>query len=398
VIMLARRSFLFVHAARRLSSKAGEGMTPTRPEMCEAKRVVVKVGTAVVANSDGTLALSRLGALVEQLSRLKEEGRQVLLVSSGAMGLGRQSLGLSKELVGDPNNIIDRQACAAAGQKILMSMYNMMFQALNIQCSQVLITQGDFLSRTRYVYLTETLDRLTSMGVIPIINENDVVTGGISGPQVFSDNDKLSAILAAGADADALALLTDVDAVYDKPPDEAGAQRIKVYTPDLAVQIGEKSTMGRGGMAAKISAARVAASGGVHTVVASGFDLSNIDRVFKGADVGTLFPASERKSKRQRWLNLATESEGRLMVKAAARDSILCGQEHPLLVAQLDAVEGDFGKGAVVSLVDPEGTEFARGICTKPSAEIREGITTCDLISFNSAHPLVANNDFVLID
>ena len=197
-----------------------------RQKLKNARRVVVKVGTAVVANPDGTMALSRMGALVESLRELKNEGRQVMLVSSGAVGLGRVQLGLSKQQV--TSSFIDKQACAAAGQEMLMSMYHMMFDRLGVKAAQVLITQADLLERQRYMFLTDTLDMLTELGTVPIINENDVVTGGSDGPQVFSDNDNLSAILASGSDADGLALLTDVEAVFTKPPDQPGAERIKV--------------------------------------------------------------------------------------------------------------------------------------------------------------------------
>jgi glutamate 5-kinase len=137
-----------------------------------------------------------------------------------------------------------------------------------------------------------------------------VVTGGpSSGTRVFTDNDRLSALLASGAEADGLALLTDVEAVFNKPPDQPGAERIKVYGQDSAIEIGEKSTMGRGGMASKIAAARVAALGGVHTCVASGFDVTNIKRVFAGEDIGTLFPAHARPNRRQRWLTVRLAPE-----------------------------------------------------------------------------------------
>ena len=241
------------------------GVDADRLKLKKAKRIVVKVGTAVVANPDGTMALSRMGALVESLRELKQEGREVMLVSSGAVGLGRVQLGLSKEQVSKPDNFIDKQACAAAGQEMLMSMYHMMFNRLGVRAAQVLITQADLLERHRYMFLTDTLDKLTELGTIPIVNENDVVTGGATGPQVFSDNDNLSAILASGANADGLALLTDVEAVFTKPPDEPGAERIKVWGKGSEVVLGEKSGMGRGGMGSKINAALVAANGGAYT-------------------------------------------------------------------------------------------------------------------------------------
>jgi glutamate 5-kinase len=253
-----------------------------------------------------------------KIKALHKSGRHVMLVSSGAVGLGRQRLGLAKNVVADPANVIDRQACAAAGQGILMSTYDTLFQRLNMTCAQVLITQSDFLSRERYSYLTDTLDRLISLGVTPIINENDVVTGcsELDTQRVFSDNDKLSALVAAGADADGLALLTDVEAVFTKPPGDPTAERIKVYDSQSSVVIGAQSALGRGGMASKIAAARISALGGVETVVASGYHLDNIGKIFAGHDVGTLFPASARPNKRQRWLTFATVTEGTIRVNA----------------------------------------------------------------------------------
>ena len=306
------------------------GFNLRKSHLDKSRRVVVKVGTAVVANSDGTMALSRMGALVESLKELRAEGREVMLVSSGAVGLGRVQLGLTKEQISNPENFIDKQACAAAGQEMLMSMYHMMFSRLGVRAAQVLITQGDLLDRQKYMLLTDTLDKLTELGTVPIVNENDVVTGGSKGPQVFSDNDNLSAILASGASADGLALLTDVEAVFTKPPDEPGAERIKVWGKGSEVVLGEKSGMGRGGMGSKINAAVVAAVGGVTTCVASGYDLGNIRKVFAGEDIGTLFPGRSRPNKRQRWLTLATGSAGSITVSDQFHEAMLAGRDPSL--------------------------------------------------------------------
>jgi len=369
-----------------------------RQKLKNAKRVVVKVGTAVVANSDGTMALSRMGALVESLRELKMEGREVMLVSSGAVGLGRVQLGLTKEQVSA--SFIDKQACAAAGQEMLMSMYHMMFNRLGCRAAQVLITQADLLERHRYMFLTDTLDKLTELGSIPIINENDVVTGGSSGPQVFSDNDNLSAILASGANADGLALLTDVEAVFTKPPDEPGAERIKVWGKGSEVVLGEKSGMGRGGMGSKITAALVAANGGVTTCVASGYDLANIKKVFDGSDVGTLFPGRTRPNKRQRWLTLATGSAGRITVSHNFHVTMLAGRDPPLRLTDVIAVDGAFAAGSVVSMLDPAGVEFARGIIQKKSAEIKDNLpnTPSDTFaSFTATHEVMKAADMFLL-
>lgn len=372
-----------------------------RLPLTNAKRVVVKVGTAVVSNPDGTLALSRLGALVEQIKDLKDSGRQVLLVSSGAVGLGRLRLGLSRDVVANPANVIDRQACAAAGQGILMSTYDMMFQRMGISAAQVLITQGDFLSRERYSYLTDTLDRLTSLGAIPIINENDVVTGcsELDTMRVFSDNDKLSALVAAGADADGLALLTDVDAVFTKPPDEPGAERIRVFTANSHLEIGEKSTMGRGGMSSKIAAARVAALGGVQTVIASGYDLNNITNIFQGKDVGTLFLAAPRPNKRQRWLTFATTTQGKVMVSGSSKERLLDPQasNRSLLASDILSVEGGFPQQSVVELADENGNTFARGMMQMSADTCRESLSA-GAVTFNSSRPAMNPHDYVILE
>jgi len=265
----------------------------------------------------------------------------------------------------------------------------------------VLITQADLLERHRYVFLTDTLDKLNELGTIPIVNENDVVTGGSKGPQVFSDNDNLSAILASGSDADGLALLTDVEAVFTKPPDEPGAERIKVWGQGSQVILGEKSGMGRGGMGSKISAALVASDGGVTTCVASGYDLANIKKVFSGDDVGTLFPGRSRPNKRQRWLNLATGSAGTISVSHTFHEMMLGGQDQSLRLTDVIAVQGSFPAQAVVSLLDPSGVEFARGIIQKRSAEIKNNLPdtaeASSFASFTATHEVMRATDLILL-
>jgi glutamate 5-kinase len=339
-----------------------------------------------------------------QIKELNMSGRQVMLVSSGAVGLGRLRLGLAKDVVADPANVIDRQACAAAGQGILMSTYDTLFQRLNMTCAQVLITQSDFLSRERYSYLTDTLERLISLGVTPIINENDVVTGcsELDTQRVFSDNDKLSALVAAGADADGLALLTDVEAVFTRPPGDPAAERIRVYDSQSSVVIGAQSALGRGGMASKIAAARISALGGVETVVASGYDLSNIAKVFSGRDVGTLFPASARPNKRQRWLTFATVTEGTIQVNEECKTRMTIpataernrGGNRGVLASEVKHVDGVFGTKAVVSIQDEEGMEFARGMVQLSSGQL----ASLAAGGGKGEEAVVNHNDYVILD
>lgn len=339
----------------------------TRSAMARSRRVVVKVGTAVVTRPDGRLALGRMASLVEQIQALRDAGRQVLLVTSGAVGLGADRLGFERP----PKSVVDRQACAAAGQSSLMAFYDGLFGRLGARVAQVLLTEGDFHERHRYVHLAATLNRLLDLGVVPVINENDTVSTAeiaLVGAKVFGDNDRLAALVAAGMGADLLVLLTDVDGVYDRPPSEAGARRIPVLG-DESVEIGAASPQGRGGMGSKLASARVAAQSGVQVVVAAGKMPEVLLRVVAGEDVGTWVPAEAALSGRKRWLAFATAPAGRLVVNEGARASLV-ERKTSLLLPGVVSVEGTFVSGAVVSIVDAHGREFARGRVARGSEEI----------------------------
>uniref|UniRef100_A0A7S0WFX7 Aspartate/glutamate/uridylate kinase domain-containing protein n=1 Tax=Hemiselmis tepida TaxID=464990 RepID=A0A7S0WFX7_9CRYP len=361
--------------SRQLSTKNGMDLnTPVpRQSIANANKVVIKVGTAVVAKGDGRLALARMGGLVEEITSLKRSGKEVMLVSSGAIGVGRWRTGMAKDDVRDtPENSIDRQVCAATGQEVLMSTYDMMFQRMGMKCAQVLITQNDFVNQNRFFALTDTISRIAKLGIIPIINENDVVTGSHFGdsPRVFSDNDTLAALLASGTDSDGLALFTDVEGVFDKPPDQPGAKRIGVWDDKHAVEIGAASGMGRGGMASKIAAASLAANGGVNTVVASGYDVRNVQRVFHGEDVGTLFEAKERPTKSQRWLSFFMDAAGEVTISQAAHDRLLGCPDAKLTLDDVINVDGHFSALEPVRLLDHTGQEFGMGVTHLGADEI----------------------------
>jgi glutamate 5-kinase len=350
-----------------------EAGTPTaldaRARLTRARRVVVKVGTAVVARGDGRLALGRMGALVEQLRALEQAGRQVLLVSSGAVGLGAERLGFERK----PTSVVDRQACAAAGQSALMAFYDALFTRLGGRCAQVLLTEDDFKVRRRHVHLSATLERLLELGVTPIINENDVVSTAeiaLRGAAVFGDNDRLGTLVASGVQADVLVLLTDVDGVHTGPPGTPGAARIPVWDRDVEVVLGVGSTQGRGGMGAKIGSARIGQQAGVDVVVASGHDPGVLARVFAGDDVGTLFPGERGLSGRKRWMAFATAPVGKLVVNDGARDALV-QRNASLLWPGVVSVEGDFDAGAVVSVCGPDGVEFARGRADAAASSLR---------------------------
>lgn len=337
-----------------------------RDSLVTAKRVVIKVGTRVVARDDGRVALGRIGMLIEQIAELRERGVQVLLVSSGAILLGADRLGL------EPKSVADQQACAAAGQGALVAFYDALTRRLGIRTAQVLLTEGDFHDRRRYVNLSGALERLLSLGALPVINENDAVsTAGLDPDRarVFGDNDRLAALVAAGLDADVLVLLTNVDGIFTLPPSEEGAVRIPTWTED-EVRFGSVSHGGRGGMKAKVEAACVANGAGVHVVVANGFNEGVLHQVLGGEDVGTLFPGDARQARHRTWLRFATSPAGVLVVNDGARDALL-QRNASLLPVGCVHVDGDFAAGEVVAIADESGHVFARGVCRPSSEEAR---------------------------
>ena len=353
---------------------------------------MVKVGTGVVAEADGQLALGRLGALVAQICALRAAGREVLLVSSGAVGLGAQRLGLARP----PQDVVDRQACAAAGQGALMAFYDQLFGQLGVRCAQVLLTEDDLSVRRRHVNLVATLDRLLALGAVPILNENDAVSTAevaLRGARVFGDNDRLSVLVASAVGADALVLLTDVDAVYDRSPREPGATRIATFTPGTSVALGAGSALGRGGMGAKIAAAQLGASVGVQVVVAGGQVPDVVRRAAEGDDLGTWFPAGEAPKALRRWLTCSSAPEGRLVVDAGARRALVDDQAS-LLLPGIRAVEGAFDADAVVSLCTDDGEEFARGRVARAADELRRALQDHDAGARTRA---VVHRDHVVI-
>ncbi len=265
-------------------------------------RIVVKLGTNVIMREDGRVALGLLCGLVEQVAALRAQGIEVLLVSSGAVGLGMERLGLSER----PTAVSQIQACAAIGQSRLMGLYDDAFDRLGCPIAQVLLTEDDFRDPTRHTNLRATLDALLTLGVIPIVNENDTVsTMELDRPaetrqreRIFGDNDKLSALLLKHIGADLLVLLSDVDGLYDRNPQEAGAVVIEsVDTVDdelLALAEGGNGR-GRGGMISKLESARIVLRAGKQAVIANGRTPQVLERIVAGEAVGTRFaPVLER--------------------------------------------------------------------------------------------------------
>jgi glutamate 5-kinase len=267
-----------------------------RQRVAGANRIVIKMGTNVIMRDDGAPAVGLIYGIVESAVNVLRSGRQVLIVSSGAIGLGVKSLRLEKS----PSELALKQACAAVGQSRLMSMYRDGFRHFNVITAQVLLTEDDFLNPIRYSNLRATLDTLLKLGVVPIINENDTVsTLELDRPsdaagqhRVFGDNDKLSALVMTKIDADLLVLLSDVDGLYTGHPHDDGAElvsEVEEITPAIAAYARISKGRGRGGMSTKIEAARVVAESGKVTVIANGRIPGVVERVVAGEAIGTVF-------------------------------------------------------------------------------------------------------------
>ncbi|AQK93367.1 proline responding1 [Zea mays] len=275
----------------------------TRTFMKDVKRVIIKVGTAVVTRGDdGRLAVGRLGCLCEQVKELNVLGYEVILVTSGAVGVGKQRLKYRKLVnssfadLQKPQMELDGKACAAVGQSGLMALYDMLFTQLDVSSSQLLVTDSDFENPNFRERLCETVESLLDLKVVPIFNENDAISTRKAPYEdssgIFWDNDSLAGLLAIELKADLLVLLSDVDGLYSGPPSEPGSKIIHTYIKDKhysGITFGDKSRVGRGGMTAKVKAAFVASNSGTPVVITSGFASQSIVRVLQGEKIGTLF-------------------------------------------------------------------------------------------------------------
>nr|XP_025638442.1 delta-1-pyrroline-5-carboxylate synthase isoform X2 [Arachis hypogaea] len=279
-----------------------ENVDPSRDFVKDVKRIVIKVGTAVVTRKDGRLAVGKLGALCEQIKELNSLGYEVILVSSGAVGLGRQRLKYRKLVnssfadLEKPQLELDGKACAAVGQSSLMAIYDSLFSQLDVTSAQLLVTDNDFRDRDFRKQLTETVKSLLALKVIPVFNENDAVSTRKAPYEdssgIFWDNDSLSALLALELKADLLVLLSDVEGLYSGPPSDPQSKLIHTYIKEKhqnEITFGDKSRVGRGGMTAKVKASVHAAEAGIPVIITSGYAAENIIKVLQGQRIGTLF-------------------------------------------------------------------------------------------------------------
>jgi glutamate 5-kinase len=334
----------------------------------QAARVVVKVGTGVLTDSRKQPDLAQMAQLASQIALLRESGKEVLLVSSGAVGAGMGALGHAKR----PADLAELQACAAIGQSRLMATYDKLFGTHGLSVAQVLLTHDDLEHHERHLNARNTLVTLLRHGIVPIINENDVVSFT---ELKFGDNDKLAALVASLLPADLLVILTTVDGVienFGKP----GARTLPTIEKiDGAVEKmagGTESATAVGGMASKIQAAKIAVRSGIPLIIASGKKRNALTRLMAGEAEGTLFiPRTGRLQGRKRWIAFFHHPKGTLFVDEGARKA-LREQGRSLLPPGVARCEGEFLAGEVVRICDLDGTEFARGIADFTSAEIRE--------------------------
>ena len=341
--------------------------------MTAADTIVVKVGSRVLTREDGALDDERVAAVADQLARLCLDGRKVVLVSSGAVAAGIGRLGWKRR----PTDLAQLQAAAAVGQSRLIESYNRALSPHGLNAAQVLLTAEDLQHRTRYLNVRNTLNALFRCGAIPIINENDTVA--VDELQIsFGDNDRLAALVTNLIRAPLLILLSDVAGLFDRNPAEPGAKVVSVVTNLDEAQrqfvhdgaVAGRVQLSRGGMSSKLRAARIATSAGESVVIAGGRQPNVLLDIVSGADVGTLILAEGRTiGSRKRWIGWTATTRGRLTLDAGAAAAVQ-SQGRSLLAVGVRGVDGNFAKGDVISLCDPAGLEFARGLSNYSSGQM----------------------------
>ena len=371
-------------------------MTDSRAAIARARRVVVKVGSSSLTGEDGYLDESALVALADVLAGMRTRGQQVVLVTSGSIAAGLVPLGLASR----PRDLATAQATASVGQGLLIAAYTKAFATHGLRVGQVLLTADDLTRRSHYGNAERALDRLLELGVVPIVNENDTVaTDEIR----FGDNDRLAALVASVVHADALVLLTDVDALYTTAPHAPGAQRIAEVASMAeldGVDISHRgTTLGTGGMVTKLEAARIATASGVAVLLAAAVDAGS---AVLGEDVGTVFaPTGKRAASRLQWLAHAARTRGQLVLDEGAAAAIARGKAS-LLAAGVSAVRGEFDAGDPVELVAPDGSLVARGLAQFAAHQIPAmlGLSTQQIreaLGAEFARELVHLDDLVVV-
>ena len=332
----------------------------------EVKRVVIKVGTTTLTHETGLLNLERIEILVRQIANLHNNGYEVMLVTSGAIGAGMGKLNLKNR----PKTLPEKQAVAAVGQVALIHLYQKIFAEYGKNVGQLLLTASDINERNRYLNGRNTCFALFNAGVIPIINENDAIA--VEEIKV-GDNDTLSAFVATLVDADLLIILSDIDGLYDSNPKENPNTKllplITTLNEEIKAMAGDSnSKFGTGGMATKIKAAEIALNSGVNMVIAQGEKPENLIKIVRGEDIGTLFVKNKKGLKaKKHWLQYSSKKTGKLIIDDGAKLAVL--KHKSLLPSGIKEVEGSFQKGDVITVIDEEKNVLAVGIVNYSSDE-----------------------------
>jgi len=375
-------------------------MGASRNKTNRTKRWVIKVGSALLTENGKGLNQEAIGGWVAQMARLREEGLELVLVSSGAVAAGLPSLGWQHR----PEQLHELQAAAAVGQMRLVQTYESSFQKYNLHTAQILLVHSDLSDRGRYLNARSTLTTLLELGVIPVVNENDTVaTEEIR----FGDNDTLAGLVANLVEADQLVILTDRDGLYEcdprQDPNAKLIERAQVDDPHLLeVAGGSNSHLGRGGMITKVRAAGLAARSGTNTVIAGGYVDDILVRLAKGESLGTLLLAGkEPLAARKQWLAGQLESKGRLELDPGAV-RVVTGEGKSLLPVGVTGVVGGFDRGELVSCVDQQGVEIARGLVNYSADEARKiagagSDKIAELLGYQGDEELVHRNNLVLV-
>lgn len=340
----------------------------------KAKRIIFKFGTNALSTDKGDLALSRLYSFLEDLAFLHAQGKEIIVVTSGAVGMGKRVLGIT-----EADGVSIKQACAAVGQIGLMKFYERGFKELGVVCAQVLLTEDDFADRARYLSLRDTLNRLLELGCIPVINQNDTVsTNELRGYKdkgvkvCFSDNDKLAALVTSGMDGDLLCILSDVDGLYNADPrKDKHAKRLAVVehiTPEIEALGFCASSRGRGGMKTKLEAAKIVTRAGATMLIAYGKRAGAISALWEPDFQGTLFLPTAHLPHKKLWLAYATNVSGGIRINAGAVTALV-QKGSSLLPIGVTGVAGTFERGDAISILDEKGHEFARGLTNYSSQD-----------------------------
>ncbi len=368
--------------------------------LADAARIVIKIGSSLLVEAEsGRLNRDWLESLADEIVRLRARGQQVLIVSSGAIALGRPYLGLSRE----QTRLEDHQAAAAAGQILLAHAYQDLLDARNVRVAQILLTLDDTENRRRYLNARSTVETLLSLGVVPVINENDTVaTQEIR----YGDNDRLAARVADMISADCLILLSDVDGLYSadpmRDPDAVLIPEVHEITAEIEALAGTSRTaFGSGGMVTKLAAARICMAAGCATLIANGRRLAPLAAIESGSPCTWFIPRKTPRAARKQWIAGSLTVRGRLIIDAGAEHALAEGGS--LLPVGVVAVEGEFERGDAISVATGDGRDVARGLAAYSSADaaIIQGCRSDEierLLGYAGRDEIIHRDDMVLLD